>query len=196
MESFSYNPNDFVLIYQNSTQFSSIWRFIYTSENVDEKPPNKFICDAPIAHKLVYEQANPTGIKVATEDGKTYILNVGPPVSRGAGTKAEWVKSGIDSFLFDNSKSYLYCHKGRMGMYNMQTMSFMPFIQNNEVYEFFYAMMSLRNNQLNYVAAEVHRDLDKKRIIKEMNDGSDEDSDADLDYDSNDYFDDSDCSYE
>lgn len=195
MESFSYNPNDFVLIYQNSTQFSSIWRFIYTSENVDEKPPNKFIRDAPIDHKIVYEQANPTGIKVATEDGKTYILNVGPPVSRGAGTKSEWVNAGIDSFLFDNSKSYLYCHKGRMGMYNMQTTIFVPFIQNNEVYEFFYAMMSLRDNQLNYVAAEMYRDLDKHRIIKEMNDESDEESDDDSD--SNDeYFDDSDCSYE
>lgn len=196
MESFSYNPNDFVLIYQNSNQFNSIWRFIYTTSIVDEKPPYKFIIDAPIEHKLVYEKANPTGIKVATEEGKTYILNVGPPVSRGAGTKVEWVNAGINSFLFDNTKSYLYCHKGRMGMYNMQTTTFVPFIHNNEVYEFFYAMMSLRDNQLNYVAAEMYRDMDKHRIIQEMKINYDDESDDDLDDDSNEYFDDSDCSYE
>ena len=40
------------------------------------------------------------------------------------------------------------------------------------VYEFFYAMMSLRDNQLNYVAAETYREIERHRIIKEMQDES------------------------
>lgn len=195
METFSYNPSDFVLIYQNSNQFNSIWRFIYLSENENERPPNKFIRDAPIEHKIVYEKANPTGIVVTAEDDKTYILNVGPPVSRDIGTKTEWVQTGIDSFLFDSSKSYLYCHNGRMGLYNIGTSTFVPLDTNNCVYEFFYAMMSLRDNQLNYVAAETYREINRQHIIKNMQDESDSEDEND-DSDSDEYIDDSDYSYE
>lgn len=196
METFAYNTSDFVLIYQNSNPFNSIWRFIYLTENEDERPPNKFIRDAPIEHKIVYEKANPTGIVVTAEDNKTYILNVGPPVSRGIGTKAEWVQTGIDSFLFDSSKSYLYCHNGRMGLYNIGKSTFVPLKYNNGVYEFFYAMMSLRDNQLNYVSAETYREMERHRIIKEMQNEDESENDMDDSDSSDEYIYDSDYSYD
>lgn len=145
---------DFVLIFQNSNVFNSVYRFIEVvpCEATHSVRTNKAcIRDAPIQHVLVYEQHNPCNVYLKADDGYTYSLNIGAPCDKGhmyGATKADWVKRARDGFLFDSSKKYLYCHKGKMGIIDILLDTFVPFISNDGVYAFFYRMMQLDDKPL------------------------------------------------
>lgn len=199
--SFEYNPNDFVLIFQNSNAFDSIYRFIHVQNAFESAPVKSCFRDAPIKDKILYETANPTGLYLEAANGQTYVLNIGSAVNKcNGGDKSEWVNKGINSFLFDKTQKYLYYHKGSMGFYDFTKKTFVEFLDKNIVYRFFYYMMRLTDKPVNYQVCEKNV-VDLTTIVEEatpeekaeqeaeLDAYSDEDDDNDED-DSSDYEDD------
>ena len=151
-----YNPDDFVLIYQNTNVFDSIYRFIHVHEAYNCSPIKFCFRDAPIDKKTIYETPNPTGIYLGTTRGGVYGLNIGSPTNKSWGTKLDWVNKGVEHFLFDKTQKYLYCHKGSMGFYDFAKKQFVEFKDNHGVYTFFYRMMRLTDKPLNYMVSDIN----------------------------------------
>ena len=75
---------DFVLIFQNSNMFNSVYRFIEVVPYEQTSRLDKAcIRDAPMQHLLIYEQQNPCNICIAAADGNSYGLNVGAYCDKG-----------------------------------------------------------------------------------------------------------------
>ncbi len=171
---------DFVLIFQNSNMFNSVYRFIEVVPYEQTSRSDKAcIRDAPMQHLLIYEQQNPCNICIAAADGNSYGLNVGAYCDKGhmsGATKADWVKSAREGYHFDNRKKYLYCNDGKMGFVDIVQNLFVPFVSNDGVYVFFYRMTHLNENPLPKL------DFDKWEDDVESNSGYVSESDDD-DYD-------------
>jgi len=143
---------DFVLIFQNSNVFNSVYRFIEVVPYETPLRGNKAcVRDAPMQHLLIYEQQNPCNMCIQAGDGKCYGLNISSACDKGhmnGATKADWVNKARQGFFFDNTKKYLYCKNGKMGYVDIVQNTFVPFVANTGVYVFFYRMTQLNENPL------------------------------------------------
>jgi hypothetical protein len=186
--------NDFVLIFQNSNVFNSVYRFIeVVSFEATTRSNKACIRDAPIQHLLVYEQQNPCNMCLKAADGQLYTLNVGAPCDKGhmyGATKADWVNKARTGFLFDNHKKYLCCKSGQMGIADLIADTFVPFLSNTGVYVFFYRMMQLSDKPLTDLRYDKWEDEDEHCFD---NDYDIIDDESDMDYDDDDADDDDSC---
>lgn len=170
---------DFVLIFQNSNVFNSVYRFIEVVPYETPLRGNKAcIRDAPIQHVLVYEQQNPCNMCIKAGDGKCYALNIGAPCDKGhmnGATKADWVNKARQGFLFDSTKKYLYCQNGKMGYVDILQNTFVPFVANTGVYVFFYRMTQLNENPLPKLNFDKWEDNESDGYLSDDDDDNDYD---------------------
>jgi hypothetical protein len=169
-----YSPENFVLIFQNSTWLSSTYCFIKVLPEWEM---------ASTAHRLY--NTNHTGIKFKVDGAKSpYILDVGAICDKKQfGTKKDWVAKTIEGQLFDTSVSYLYLHTNDvLGYYSFCNKTFTPFADNDMahilMHQFFYRMMCLTDKTINWVSSRVNLLSNCEYDETELADESDDDSDA------------------
>lgn len=176
-----YNPDNFVLIFQNSTWLTSTYCFI------------EVVCEWNLQNATYrcYNN-NPTGLKLTVEGNKSpMFLNTGSICEKKKfGSKKDWVKSAIENPFFNNKSYCLYIHDNDvLGYYSFTDKTFTPFANNDiahiVMYQFFYKMMSLSNKTINWVSTYAsrlsHNDMyDESEQVEQLDDddgaGSDSDS--------------------
>jgi len=142
-----FSPDNFVLIFQNSNWLTSTYCFI------------QVLCEWELdGYNRVYNK-NPSGLKLKVKGNiSPMILNTGPVCDKkNFGSKSDWVLSSIEGLLFNKNNSYLYLHNNILGYYRFLDKTFTPFEDNNvaqaTMHQFFYRMLSLSNNTLNWVSS-------------------------------------------
>jgi hypothetical protein len=159
----TYDPSNFVLIFQNSNVINSIYCFIRVSPEYISLPTEI----KGLKHKVMrkYFQPNPSGLTIEIEPGKKVIMSAGSTTNkRNFGTKSEWVMEAIDGRLsmFNKKDSYLYLHEGKtLGIYNFEEGEFTAFFDNElaikTMHEFFYKMMQLSDKTINWQSSQVNQ---------------------------------------
>jgi hypothetical protein len=181
-----YNPENFVLIYQNSTWLTSTYCFI------------KVLCEWELQHMIISKSSvpvtqrihhpNPTGLRIKVDGvSSPMILATGAICDKkNSGNKKDWVSKTIDGLLFNKDCSYLYLHNNDvLGYYTFSNKTFTPFADNDlahlTMHQFFYRMMCLSDKTMNWVSSQAKltpREYDESESVDEVSDDSADDSDS------------------
>lgn len=174
-----YNPENFVLIYQNSTWLSSTYCFIKVMRE----------WELECSHRIY--NPNITGLRLKV-DGELapIILTTGAVCDKkNHGTKKDWVSNTLNGILFNKDCSYLYLHTNDvLGYYTFSNKTFTPFADNDMahiiMHQFFYRMLCLSDKTINWVSSSAklaHHEYDEAESV---DDDSRDDHDDSCDSDS------------
>jgi hypothetical protein len=156
-----YNPENFVLIYQNSTWLTSTYCFIKVLCEWESQNFSVSKSSVPVTHRFLNN--NPTGLSLKVNGISSPMILVTGAIcdKKNYGNKKEWVSKTIDGLLFEKNYSYLYLHNNDvLGYYNFSNKIFTPFADNDvahiTMHQFFYRMMCLSDKTINWVSSQMN----------------------------------------